>query len=77
MEHPGEVTLAEQLGRVPQDGVVYILSRSVLHPKQGSSFIRTVVINCYKFLLANSMTKTSAWQIPPDDTVEVDLIHAA
>ena len=76
MEHPGDVTLAD-VGRVPQDGIVYVLSRSVLVAREGSSIFRRGIIAAYKWLQANSLAKTSTWRIPPDDTIEVDLVHRA
>ncbi|KAJ0493430.1 putative potassium transporter [Helianthus annuus] len=57
-------------------GVAYILGHSYVKAKQGSSFIKKVVINLgYEFLRRNSRPSTDALTVPHASTLEVGMVY--
>ncbi|KAJ0675141.1 putative potassium transporter [Helianthus annuus] len=57
-------------------GVAYILGHSYVKAKQGSSFVKKIVINLgYEFLRRNSRSSTDALTVPHASTLEVGMVY--
>lgn len=64
--------------RMSQPGVVYMLSKPTIRARTGSSFLRRFILETlYTFLIRNSRPPTAKWQIPPEDILEIDVVHKA
>jgi len=67
-----------QAQRRPQSGVVYVLSKPSIRARSGSSFWRRFLLETlYTFMIRNSRPPTAKWMIPPDDVLEIDVVHTA
>ncbi|XP_042049005.1 potassium transporter 6-like [Salvia splendens] len=57
-------------------GIAYILGHSYVRAKQGSSFMKKMVINCgYDFLRRNCRASTLALSSPHSSTLEVGMVY--
>ena len=73
--HPPNGPLAN---RRPQEGVVYMLSKPSIRARSGSSVWRRFLLETlYTFMIRNSRAPTAKWMIPPDDVLEIDVLHKA
>ncbi|KAG8500167.1 hypothetical protein CXB51_003605 [Gossypium anomalum] len=65
-----------ELTEAREAGVAYILGHTCLRAKQGSSFIKKLVIDFgYEFLRKNSRTSTFALTVPHVSTLEVGMVY--
>lgn len=66
----------KELMEAREAGVAYILGHSYVRAKQGSSFIRKLVLNYgYDFLRRNSRAPTYALSVPHASTIEVGMAY--
>lgn len=66
----------QDLMEAREAGVAYILGHSYVKAKQGSSFVKKLVINFgYEFLRRNSRGPTLALSIPQASTLEVGMVY--
>ena len=64
--------------RMSQPGVVYMLSKPTIRARMGSNFFRRFMLETlYTLLIRNSRPPTAKWQIPPEDILEIDVVHKA
>ncbi|XP_019158110.1 PREDICTED: potassium transporter 6-like [Ipomoea nil] len=65
-----------ELMEAREAGIAYILGHSYMQAKQGSSFVKKMVINFgYEFLRRNSRPPTYALSVPHASTLEVGMVY--
>nr|WLT68085.1 potassium transporter 6 [Ipomoea batatas] len=69
-------TELRELMEAREAGIAYILGHSYMQAKQGSSFVKKMVINFgYEFLRRNSRPPTYALSVPHASTLEVGMVY--